>query len=67
MNIPLNEFELIIDKTILKRGLSYFKNGYVTEFTEISIGEYEANVSGTDEYTIRLIIKNDVIVCYKNF
>ena len=58
MNIPLSEFELIIDETILKRGLSYFKNGYVTEFTEISNGEYEANVSGTDEYTIRLEIKN---------
>jgi len=62
MNIPLSEFELIIDETILKRGLTYFKNGYVTEFTEISNGEYEANVSGTDEYTVRLEIKNDVII-----
>ena len=62
MNIPLNEFEQIIDETILQRGLSYFKKGYVTEFSEISNGEYEANVSGTEEYTVRLEIKNNVIV-----
>lgn len=62
MNIPLSEFEQIIDETILKRGLSYFKNGYVTDFAELSNGEYEANVSGTEEYTVRLKIKNNIIV-----
>ncbi len=62
MNIPLNEFEHIIDETILKRGLSYFKNGFVTEFSEISNGEFEANVSGTEEYTVNLKVKNDIIV-----
>lgn len=62
MIIPLNEFEQIIDETILKRGLSYFKNGYVTDFVEISNGEYEANVSGTEEYTVHLEVKNNTIV-----
>ena len=62
MNIPLSEFEHIIDETILKRGLSYFKNGYVTEFSEITNGEYEANVSGTEEYTVNLEVKNNIIV-----
>lgn len=62
MNIPLNEFEHIINETILKRGLSYFKNGYVTEFSEISNGEYEANVLGTEEYTVNLKVKNNIIV-----
>ena len=62
MKIPLNEFEQIIDETILKRGLSYFKNGFVTEFVEISNGEYEANVSGTEEYTVHLGVKNNIIV-----
>lgn len=62
MNIPLNEFEHIIDETILKRGLSYFKNGYVTEFSEISNGEFEANVSGTEEYTVTLKVENDIII-----
>ena len=61
MRIPLNEFEQIIDETILKRGLSYFKNGYVTDFIEISSGEYEANVSGSEEYTVRLEVKNNEI------
>lgn len=62
MNIPLSEFEQIIGETILKRGLSYFKNGYVTEFAEISNGEYEANVSGTEEYTVHLKVKNNTII-----
>jgi hypothetical protein len=62
MKIPLNQFEQIINETILKRGLSYFKNGFVTDFEEISNGQYEATVSGTEEYTIRLKIKNDTIV-----
>jgi len=64
MIIPLNKFEQLIDETILKRGLSYFKNGYVTELSEISNGEYEANVSGTEEYTVYLEIKNDTIVAH---
>lgn len=62
MKIDLNEFEQIIDETILKRGLSYFKNGYVTEFSEISEGEYEVNVSGTEEYTVNLKVENNTIV-----
>jgi len=62
MKIPLNQFEQIINETILKRGLSYFKNGLVTDFTEISSGVYESAVSGTEEYTVRLKIENDSIV-----
>ena len=41
MQIPLNQFEQYIGETILKRGLQYFKNGYVHEPEEISPGEYE--------------------------
>jgi len=52
MKIPLNEFEQHIDERILKRGLSYFKNGAITDFSEISTGEYKAIVSGTQEYTV---------------
>ncbi len=62
MNIPIDEFEHIIDETILKRGLSYFKKGYVTEFEKISDEEFEASVSGTEEYTVQLEIKNNVII-----
>ena len=62
MIIPLNNFEQIIDETIIKRGLTYFKNGHVTDFVKLSKGEYEANVSGTDEYTVRLKVKKNIIV-----
>ena len=62
MKIPLNEFEQIIDETILKSGLSYFQKGFVTDFVELSNGEYEASVSGTEEYTVNLEVINDEIV-----
>ena len=38
MNIPLNQFEQIIDETILKRGLDYFRKGLVEEPEELSPG-----------------------------
>ena len=61
MKIPLNEFEQLIDEKILKRGLSYYKGGAISDFSEISTGEYEAIVSGTEEYTVQLEINNNVI------
>ena len=62
MKIPLNKFEQLIDDKILKRGLSYFKGGAITDFSEISSGEYEAIVSGTEEYTVLIEISNNIIV-----
>jgi len=62
MRIPLNEFEQLIDESILKRGLAYFKGGAITDFSEISNGEYEAIVSGTEDYTVQLEVKNNVII-----
>ncbi len=61
MKIPLTEFEQIIDETILKRGLQYFKKGLVNEPEEIAPGEYEAIVEGTDEYLVELTINNHII------
>ena len=61
MQIPLREFEQLIDEKILKRGLSYFKGGAITDFSEISNGEYEAIISGTEEYTVQLKISNNII------
>jgi len=61
MKIPLNEFEQLIDEKILKRGLSYFKGGAITDFVKISSGEYEAIVSGTEEYTVQLEVRNNTI------
>ena len=61
MHIPLRHFEDFIDETILRRGLSYFKKGQVHEPEEIRTGEYEAIVEGTEDYTVRLTIKNGAI------
>jgi len=61
MQIPINQFEQYIDETILKRGLSYFKKGYVSEPEEITTGVYEATVAGTEDYTVKLKIKNNTI------
>lgn len=61
MGIPLSHFEEYIDGPILKRGLSYFKKGFVHEPTEIRPGDYEAVVEGSEEYTVKLSIRNRVI------
>ena len=64
MQIPLNQFEQYIDETILKRGLSYFNNGHVHEPEEISTGEYEVIVEGTEDYTVQLTLKNGIMTEY---
>lgn len=61
MKIRLNEFEHLIDETILARGLGYFNGGAVRDFSEISNGIYEAIVSGTEAYTVTLEIRNTII------
>ncbi len=61
MQIPLNQFEQIIDETILKRGLTYFKKGNVQELEEIGPDTYEAVVEGTENYTVQLKIENNVV------
>lgn len=62
MQIPLNQFEHCIDETILKRGLSYYKNGSVSEPEEITAGVYEAIVEGSEDYTVELKIINETVV-----
>ena len=65
MKIPLNEFEIHVDEDILKRGLQYFKKGYVTAVDELSAGEYEATVEGSESYTVHMEVKNGVMNgCY---
>ncbi len=56
------QFEQYIDESIMKRGLQYFKKGYVHEPEEISPGVYEAIVEGTDNYTVQLTIENGIII-----
>jgi len=64
VEIPLSHFEEYIDEPILKRGLSYFKNGFVHKPAEIRPGDYEAVVEESEEYTVNLSIRNRVITEY---
>ena len=61
MKIPLDSFEQYIDETILKRGLQYFKKGYVGEPELISPGEFELLVEGTETYVVNLKIDNNEV------
>ncbi len=64
MKIPINQFEQYINETILARGLSYFKNGYVNEPEEITNGLYEAVVEGTENYTVQLTLEKGAVSEY---
>lgn len=61
MEIPLSGFEQFIEPKILKRGLSYFKEGLVNEPSEMSPGVYEFIVEGSEDYVVELAIKNNLI------
>ncbi len=62
MKIPLQEFEQLIDEKILKRGLSYFNGGVITDCEETSPGKYVATISGSEDYKVRLHLQEDVII-----
>ncbi|HZV69903.1 MAG TPA: hypothetical protein VFG10_10180 [Saprospiraceae bacterium] len=62
MRIPLRQFETIIDPTILKRGLDYFKKGAVIPEDEGDDGEMTFIVQGSEEYFGRIQIEKDIIV-----
>lgn len=63
MIIDLNTFEQTIDPAILKRGLTYFKQGKVISVEHYADSEVCATIQGSDElYTTRLKIQGDNIV-----
>lgn len=64
MNIPLSSFEHHIEEVILKRGLAYFKKGHIEAFEELSPGEFECVVVGTEAYTVRLRLEQGNVVDY---
>src|ERR1019366_427960 len=61
MNIPLNQFEQHINETILKRGLSYYKQGAVTSVDELEPNIYFAEVEGSESYEVEIEIKKGFI------
>ncbi len=65
MRIPLSTFEQVIDEKILDRGLKYFKSGAIDEVEELETGQFEAQVRGTENYTVRLRISGNAITEYE--
>ena len=61
MDIKLPNFEQYVDDKILSRGMSYFKNGQVTSCEELSPGEFEAVVEGTEDYEVRLTVRRNML------
>ena len=64
MNIPLDQFEQIIDETILKRGLNYFRQGLVEEPEELSHGCFEAIVQGSEPYRVTVTVQDRKVTDY---
>lgn len=60
--MKLSKFEKSIDSTILQRGKSYYQAGYVETLEEISDGKWEAQVEGTDLYTVEVKLSGDSII-----
>lgn len=50
----LNNFEIDINPTILKRGLKYYNNGLVEELAEINPGIWQAKITGAYTYNIQV-------------
>ncbi|MDP1623327.1 MAG: hypothetical protein Q8M08_13425 [Bacteroidales bacterium] len=61
MMISLQKFESQIDEIIVDRGLSYWENGNVIELEQTAIGEFEALVSGNEDYEVKIKVEGDNI------
>jgi len=61
MRITLSAFEQQIEESILQRGLTCFEGGAVGEVEQVSPGAYEAVVSGSENYVVRIAVKGDKI------
>ena len=64
MNLRLDNFERQIDRTILNRGLDYFRRGCVEELEDLGHGDYVAEVYGSEKYTVRLHVEGKDITEY---
>jgi SWIM zinc finger len=61
MQIPIDQFEQHLDETILKRGLSYYRNGHVIEVEEIHGGCFHAIVEGSESYSVKLSVVDGIM------
>jgi hypothetical protein len=54
----LSDFETFFDKTILTRGLNYYKSGNVISL-EYDDGEWVAEVEGSEDYCVTITLSDD--------
>lgn len=64
MKILLTTFEENIDPTILSRGKSYYRKGAVVVLDELGNGDWQAIVSGHDEYTVDVSVRQDIVTSF---
>ena len=57
--ISLQKFESQIDEIIVDRGLSYWENGNVIKLEQTGNGEFEAIVSGNEDYEVNIKVEDD--------
>lgn len=62
--VTLNHFESIVPDKILMRGEAYYESGAVSELEEVSPGEWEAVVDGTDSYNVEILLAGDEITTW---
>lgn len=63
--LALRKFEFQISNTILHRGREYYENGAVVDLVEIGKDCWQAEVMGTESYTVELeIFRKDSIKSY---
>ena len=55
--ISLQKFESQIDEIIVDRGLSNWENGNVIEMEQTGNGEFEAIVSGNEDYEVNIKVE----------
>ena len=61
MDIPLDQFEQIIDEIILKRGYDYFRRGLVETTVKLSPGHYTAIIQGAEPHEVKITIHDEIV------
>jgi len=64
MNIPLSNFESVIDYAVVERGKQYWQRGLVQDLEEIEDGKWTAQVEGTQVYEVSISIFDDMVTDY---
>jgi len=59
MQYLLKNFEINIDEKIVKRGFDYFKSKQVGELFQTGPDTFEAEVYGTENYTVKVVLKGE--------